>query len=256
MRSIFGLITNEYSYRQEIPIYTPALIERERMMDLNKLVNDSLGKIQAEGFVEQVVEEQLKKTIKSIVHDVLREYSDFGKNLKKQVESQLNINLDKLNIASYNLMVLNAVKEKLDEAMYLQGIEKIKADMDEILGTSKNEYKLSELIEKLKNDALEYEDDLRGEEMSFHIEPGSSLTFISFDKEPDKHRYECKYRISVDKEGKLISVKIGGMEFKNNVIMGGLYGIEATLFKMYTQGSKLIIDEDEVDTYYPEEWED
>ncbi|QYY44737.1 hypothetical protein ACKE5C_19360 (plasmid) [Aneurinibacillus thermoaerophilus] len=226
------------------------------MMDLNKLVNDSLGKIQAEGFVEQVVEEQLKKTIKSIVHDVLREYSDFGKNLKKQVESQLNINLDKLNIASYNLMVLNAVKEKLDEAMYLQGIEKIKADMDEILGTSKNEYKLSELIEKLKNDALEYEDDLRGEEMSFHIEPGSSLTFISFDKEPDKHRYECKYRISVDKEGKLISVKIGGMEFKNNVIMGGLYGIEATLFKMYTQGSKLIIDEDEVDTYYPEEWED
>lgn len=232
------------------------LIERERIMDLNKLVNDGLAKIQAEGFVKQVVEEQLKETIKNIVHDVLREYSDFGKNLKEQIESQLNINLDELNIASYNLMVLNAVKEKLDEAMHLQGVEKIKADMDEMLGTAKTEYKLSELIEELKNDALEDDDDLRGKEMSFHIDSRSYLTFIFFDEDHDKDKYDCKYRITMDKEGYLTSVKIGSREFKNSVIMGGLYGIEATLFKMYTQGSKLIIDEDEVDTYYPEEWED
>jgi hypothetical protein len=226
-------------------------------VDLNKMVNDSLAKIQAEGFVEQVVEEQLKKTIKSIVNNVLREYGDFGKNLKEQVESQLNINLDKLDIASYNTMVLNVVKEKLDAAMHLQGVEKIKADMDEMLGTAKAEYKLSELIQELKDDALEWDDDLRGKDMSFHIDSDRrTLTFISFDKEPDKGKYDCKYRIAVDEEGKLTSVKIGGREFKNNVIMGGLYGTEATLFKMYTQGSKLIINEDEVDTYYPEEWED
>ncbi|MCC5465564.1 hypothetical protein [Pelosinus baikalensis] len=219
-------------------------------MDLNKLVNESLAKIQQDGFVQKVVEKQLKSTIESIVDDLFRSYSDFGKNLKKEIESQLKINLNELNLAGYNVMVLNAVKEKLDEAVTIQGVEKIQQALDAMLGDVKKEYKLSELIKKMKEESNEYGDH-NGEEISFHIDSDRRiLTFISFDEEDGQSEYECKYRLSVSKDGKVTSVKIGNKELKNSVIMGGLYGLDETLFKIYASGAKLIIDEDDVNLEY------
>ena len=220
------------------------------IMDLNKLVNESLAKIEQEGFVQETVEKQLKKTIESIVNDLFRSYSDFGKNLEKEVASQLNVNLKELNLAGYNVMVLNTVKEKLDEAITIQGIEKIKESLNEMLVGVEKEYKLSDLVEKMKESANEYGDH-NGEEISFHIDSDRKvLTFISFDEKEGKSEYECKYRLSVDKDGKVTSVKIADKQFKNNVIMGGLYGLEEVLFKLYASGAKLLVDDDDIEIEY------
>lgn len=220
-------------------------------MDLNKLVNESLAKIEQEGFVQKVVEKQLKSTIESIIDDLLRSYSDFGKNLKKEIGSQLNINLKELNIAGYNVMVLNAVKEKLDEAVTIHGVEKIKESLEEMLTDVKKEYKLSELIEEMKEDAREYNDDHAGQEISLHVDPDRSiLSFIYFDPSEDQEKYECKYRLVLNKDGAMNSINIDGRKFDNKLIMGGLRGFEETLFKIYSTGAKIIIDENNVNLEY------
>ncbi|WP_183192818.1 hypothetical protein [Brevibacillus nitrificans] len=55
-------------------------------MDLNLMINDSLARLKEAGFVEKIVKSHLEKTTESVVSDSLRSYSDFGKNLSKQVE--------------------------------------------------------------------------------------------------------------------------------------------------------------------------
>lgn len=192
-----------------------------------------------------------------IVKDAFGKWSDFSKNLKKEVESQININLKELDISSYNHMILNVVKEKLDDVVHLNGVQKIKEDMDKMLSETQSEYKLSDLINKMKEDTIEDDDDYYGKEIAFYDDGDTrTLRFLSFDPDEDNSKYGCKYRISVDTEGKLSSVKIDGKEFNNKVIMGGLYGIEETLFKIYTNGSKLIVDSDEIDVEYGYEHDD
>jgi hypothetical protein len=226
------------------------------MMDLNKMVNDSLVKIEAEGYVEKAVEKRLKETITSIVDDLFRSYSDFGKNLEKEVKATLNINLKKLDLTGYNVMVLNAVQEELDKVVHMQGVEKIKESLAKLLSETQKEYKLSELINEFKEDVLSDDSDYGGREISFHVDRRYSSIYIAFDKDDDKSEYSCQYRICADSEGSVSSVNIDGKKFDNKVIMGGLYGFDKTLFKIYAAGAKIIIDDGDVDIEYGSSEED
>ena len=87
------------------------------MIDLNKIVNETLVNLEEEKFVEKVVKERLEKTITGIVYDVFREYSDFGKSLKTYIEGNLNVDLDKLGLQGYNTLALEAIKEQLDQTI-------------------------------------------------------------------------------------------------------------------------------------------
>ncbi|WP_346888313.1 hypothetical protein [Clostridium sp. UBA1056] len=131
------------------------------MIDLNKIVNDTLVEMEKESYVEKVVKSTLEKTIASIVEDVFRSYSDFGKNLKTHIEENLNVNFRNLGIEGYNGLVLAAVQEQLDKAITIQGIEKIKESMNEMLSDVKEEYTLTEIITALKAESCkeEYEFD-------------------------------------------------------------------------------------------------
>ncbi|GAK41933.1 hypothetical protein TCA2_4425 [Paenibacillus sp. TCA20] len=214
-------------------------------MDLNVLVNQELLKLQEEGYVETIIKEQLKSTIKSIIESSLRSYSTFGKELEKQVEELLNVNLKSLDIPSYNHVILNIIKQEIDRSIHDVGSTKIKEQLEDMLGTGKNEYKLSELIQEM----VEFEMEL-GEleydevtEISVHVhQTAGGLTWVYLDPVEDKSKYECKYRITLD-DNIVSGAMIGENCFDNSVILGGLHGLEETIFKMFTNGSKLIIDE-------------
>jgi hypothetical protein len=220
------------------------------MMDLNKIVNDSLAKLEANGAIENIITDHLKKTIDSIVDDLFSSYSDFGKNLKTEVQSALNVNLKELNLAGYNVLVLNTVKEKLDEALHLQGVEKMQDALNEIFNDTKKEYKLSEIINEFKQDVLSDDSDYGGNEISFHVEKQSYGAYIAFDKDSGKGRYSCDYQLGTDSNGKMSRADINGKKFNNKVIMGGLYGFDRVLFKIYASGAKVIIDDNNVDIEY------
>jgi hypothetical protein len=213
-------------------------------MDLNKMMNDALAQMKEENFVEGVVRKRLEKTITEIVDDVFRGYGDFGKKLKEYIEENLNINFEKLGLEGYNGLVLAAVKEQLDKTITVQGIEKIKETMDKILKEVKQEYTLSEIIEKLKSESLkeEYEFDY-DEKIELKIEDGGSgYKRIYLDEEEKDYKHDFDYQIAIDNEGKPYSIKLKGNEINTKKIMGGLYGLEALLFKIYASGSKIVLD--------------
>lgn len=223
-------------------------------MDMNLIINDKLAELKEEGYVEKIIKKQLESTIKDIVEDSLRSWSDFGKGLKEAVNKQLQINLDKLDIPSYNQVILNVVQEEINRSIHAAGSEKLKEQLQELLGTGKNEYKLSELIEEMVEDDLElnelsYEE---VEEITVIVENKYGTTYVYMDPEEDKGMYQCKYMIALNEDGTVWRAEVSDKKFDNRVIMGGLYGMEATMFKMWTQKAKLIIDDYETEFSNPE----
>lgn len=222
------------------------------MIDLNKIINESLAKIEAEGYVQVVVEKRIKETIESVVTDCLRSYSDFGKNLKKEVESKLNINLKELDFSGYNLLVLNAVKEKLDQVIHLQGIEKVKDAMDKMLADVKPEYTLSEIIESLrtyeKYSSHDYED--RMTLFIVHSDTSDDYIDIYLDSDKKDRKFSCDYQIRTKDGGIVWNVNIGGRELNKNNEFGALFGPAELLFKIYATGAKIILDQGEDEDDY------
>lgn len=221
-------------------------------MDLNKMVNESLAKIEQGNIVKDLVDERIKKTLRDIIGESLGTYSKFGKELKTQIGEQLQINLENLDIPQYNVLVRNAIKLKMDEIVTVNGIEKIKKDLDELFMDTQKEYKLSEFIDSLKEERCEdYDDD---QKVSFHLDDHSYLTFVYFDPEPDLAYYKCRYKLVINKEnGVLQNAKLNDAKFDEKLIMGGLYGIEKMIFQAYASGAKIIIDKENINTTYNED---
>lgn len=223
-------------------------------MDLNVIVNDTLADLKKEGYVEKIVKAQLEKTLKDIVEDSFRSYGDFGKTLKDEMKNQLDINLSNLDIPSYNQVILNTIKAELERSVHEEGAKKIQEQMQELLGTGTENYKLSELIKEMVEQDLElnelsYEE---MEEITVIVDSRYSSTYISIDPESDVSEYRCKYRLTLDEDGTVRRAQISETSFDNKVIMGGLYGFDATLFKMWTRGAKVEIDNYETEFSNPE----
>lgn len=226
------------------------------MIDLNKIVNETLCNLEEEKFVEKVVKERLEKTITGIVDDVFREYGDFGKSLKTYIEGNLNVDLDKLGLEGYNTLALAAIKEQLDQTITVQGIEKLKKSTEEMLSDVKKSYKLSEIIEKLKNQSTEEEwgcDD----KITLFIERDGSFTHIYIDEEEKDRKYDCDYQINISKD-KPYSIKLKGDGINTKKILGGLYGLDRLLFKIYSTGAKVELDcgddPDDYEIYYESDY--
>ncbi|EAE1596998.1 hypothetical protein GPA34_12410 [Listeria monocytogenes] len=235
-------------------------------MDFNKMVNDSLVKMEKEGEVQKLIDKHVASTVDTVVKDLFGMWSDFSDELKNTAKEALQINFKDLELASYNHMILQAIKDKLDDEIKNNGVMQIKGQIESLLTNPKHEYRLSELIDELAEEiegveSLDYEE---YREMSLHVEKTYSSYFIHMDAEEDMSKYRCKYTLHISESGELYSVGINDQDedmvnnFDTKRVMSGLYGLEETLFKIYTSKAKIIIDESncKLERTNPEyEWE-
>ncbi|ELP8596447.1 hypothetical protein R1585_000306 [Listeria monocytogenes] len=220
-------------------------------MDFNKMVNDSLAKMEKDGEVQKLIDKHVASTVESVVKDLFGAWSDFSDELKNTAKEALQINFKDLDLASYNHMVFQSIKDKLDDELKNKGVAQINRQIESLLTNPKREYKLSELIDELAEEIeglenLEYEE---YHEMSLHVDKTYSSYFIHMDAEEDMSEYRCKYTLHISESGELYSVRINDQDedmvnnFDTKRVMSGLYGLEETLFKIYTSKAKIIIDE-------------
>ncbi|MFS0783587.1 hypothetical protein [Bacillus sp. 1P06AnD] len=224
-------------------------------MDLNKMVVASLAKMESEGKVQEIVDKHVASTINDVVKDLFGNWSDFSKELKETAKEALQINFKDLNLASYNHLILKAIKDKLDDEITNQGVAQIKNQIDGLLSDTKREYKLSDLVKELSKEIEDLNEIGYDEyhEMSMHVDDPYGSYWIGLDARNDIDEYSCKYRLHVSKEGELYSVKINDDEYSRKrfiqdfdikAVMRGLSGLEETLFKIYTSGARIVVDEE------------
>lgn len=230
------------------------------MIDLNKIINEKMIEIEKNGFVEKIIEDNLKKCLESVISEVFTWRGPVRDGIENYIKENININLDDLNIPQYNTLVVQAVNKKVKEMIEIQGINKLNECIDKMLMDVKEEYTLSEIIEQLKADdykeKYEYAEDdyltliINGDEDGYKR--------IYLDLESDKSKYSCDYEIAIDKEGKIYSTNLGDIDITKNIKIGSLYGLNEMIFKIYSSGAKVILDKgmdpDDYDTYLGEDY--
>ena len=221
-------------------------------MNIQEQVQVALNNIVESGKIEEIVAKNVEKTIESLLHESLREYSDFGRQLKEVVNTALKINLDNVSTLGYQQIVIDIVNEKLKTAM-LESISKpITERLNEILAPfEKRTYKLSEIIEKYKEcEWNEWDDE---GEISFHVELSDrGNIYVYFDKNQRREKRSCEYQLSIGKDGILWMFEIKDYRpTKGDLRAGSIHGtFDHFIFNLYASQSSIEIDEDDVETYW------
>jgi hypothetical protein len=222
-------------------------------IDLQAMVNAAMVKMHEEGVIQKIVEEKIAKTVSNIVDDVLGSYSDFGKQVKEVVKQSLAIDVDKMELPTYNVLVRNVVRERLDQLVHVQGIELLKARMDEIFKTVESEMKLSEIVENWK-EALNEDHERDGEHITVTWEPSTYSSgggWLYIDEEEDKSNYQCDLRAGINKDGTIFALHWKSHDLLKEVkTTWAIDSIGEQFFRMHAAGSKIIVDMDEVEKYF------
>ncbi|MBC1385601.1 hypothetical protein [Listeria innocua] len=226
-------------------------------MDLNKMVNNSLAKMEKNGEVQKLIDKHVALAVESIIEEFFGTESAFSFKLKSTATEAFQINFNDLDLASYNHIILQAVKDKLDGKLKNNGVAQIDGQIESLLANTKCEYKLSELLEELSHEIIDidYEE---CHEMTLHIDNIDEFYFFVYmDQKKGVSEYACKYKLILDKTGKLHSVRVRYTEsglkgivnefdifdFGVKEMMMGMHGLGETLSKIYTSQARIIIDE-------------
>jgi len=224
-------------------------------MELEKVVQEEFNKIVENGTVQKIIADNLEKTIKDIISNSVRSYSDFGKSLEAVVSKALDVDMSRLQLLEYNTIVTTIIREELDKSLYDNVREPIIDSIREITGVlEKKEYKLSEVIDLFIKDQQEEEDRSYSGEITLDVEYSSyGYKHINFDKDPDRSRYNCAYQIDVDSKGQIYSFKAGkyipttsSSDLRKESRHGSSF--DTFIFKLWANKCVLIVDEDDCQT--------
>lgn len=225
-------------------------------MEMDEMVKKAFEEIQSSGFIENQIKINLEKVVKETVAELLQSYGEFGKGLRNHLLTELKFDPSRLNIEGYQSLLLDTTKGLIDHAIRVEGVEAIKTALDRLFGDAPDEIKLSELVNKMKHFMLEHGNAYAdGTEFTFIVkrENDDYFTYIALDPKPGKTFYQCEYRIGVtNREGSIFTAYVADRSFNSREVMNGLYGFEAYLFKLYAHKTIIIMDEEDVNTYYPD----
>lgn len=213
-------------------------------MDFNLLVQDAL-KREVDENLQGYIEEQAKKMVKSVVESAFRSYGHISKKVEEQIQQALKINLFESGTKIEDINYFMGVVVARELHAFIQA-EFGKNLQERLLAGCKisaiDEIKLSEIVEKFKEEIQEGMDDYY-HEFTVHVEESNyGSIHIHFDEESDKRPYACDFCISIHKDdGKIYSFDVDkGLKSK--------YGFERFLFGLKANSTKIIVDDD-YDTY-------
>lgn len=229
-------------------------------MNLEKAITESVSKLKEEGFIEELVKKELENSISKVLNNCLSTYSDFGKNLEKSIEKKLQINFDNLDIPEYNTLVGGWVKEIVNKQINLTGKEKIEKDLEKFFQPlEKTHWKLSEIIEKFRDEVFDAYNDKYEESFFLEITESDSCTGyidIYFDKDKTKYnKFSCDYAIDLkpteDKKNHVLwNLKVDGNSIdKNTKYKPCLFGFDAFLFQLYCSNVTIENDIEDVEDH-------
>ena len=226
-------------------------------MDIKELIKNSIQNMDIEKIITEKAQEVIKETLESIISDTFKSWSDFGKELKNKVSTELKINLEEIKLDEYNQIIISLLEQSLKENstdnLYFK--EKIDKLIKEIAETDvKREYKLSEIIDLYKSEYDEEAQENRYEEMYLKVEENSlsDLIWIFINKCEVDNEYGSDIQFGYNtRTNKIISLNIESKIISDrSIYRNRLYGTDKLLYQMFLLGSKIIIDEKDCDLYY------
>jgi hypothetical protein len=225
--------------------------------NLQKLINEAAEEI-IQNELPTIIKTKLKSTITDITSDLLGSYSSFGKQIKEQLQKELDINLANFKLADYNALVTESVVTYVNESLLQNSLEPIKKLVHSQLGFIDNTkpIKLSEIhtriIEILRDDKMEDEGSF-----TFIVEHCSQHRWynVYIDEDPDKSKHSCELDFCISEDNGTIfalrsSTRWGNKVHTNKIEPINIVELDSIamyIFRLYSAGVEIKVDEQRFD---------
>lgn len=234
------------------------------MTDIVELVQDSVSKIATSGTLDKIIEDALTETVKSIVSNQLRSYSEFGKALQAKIEADLTVDLSRVSFVEYNKVVLNLIEGAVNNAITSDAAAKLKSDVEALFGAPPKSIKLSELIAKYieesrdESDGAEYigliierKDGVLRDSVGLGLHPTNKKNkYRHMDGDVDSwHDCDIYFSIRLDKDTDQANTGTLSYTWDKSGVQPHafmptcLHGTSRLLYQMYCAGSKIEFDQ-------------
>lgn len=119
------------------------------MKELNGLIIARMNNMTESGAIQQLIDKQLEDSVKEILKDSLRSYSDFGKAIKEKLSESLAGAVEKVTFPEYNKFISDAVVECVSSHMGAEVVAGIQENLKEILQPVPKQIGGTEFLERL-----------------------------------------------------------------------------------------------------------
>jgi hypothetical protein len=218
--------------------------------EMQRMVLGAFQSLEEDGTLENLVRAQVKQTMEGLIKESLREWSDFGKNLKAHLEEQVKVNFNALNLPTYNHILMQTIEQAFLDVAMDSGLAQVRDRIRELFGCDHpSTLKLSALVKGMR-DEWDPETDGWDHKMTLHIDDRDHCIFIYMDPEERKEQYQCRFRIFLSRDRETKTMKVTSCEDKedksNGVQIGRCRkGIMASLIAAFMRGAEFEIDCDE-----------
>lgn len=194
--------------------------------------------------VQLLIAKKVEETIETAVTNAFRSFGDVNKQITHIITDSLKI-ADRMDIPSYGTMVMALLRTKLDERLHSLITERLDAEMNEILSIAPKELKFSELVQAIVDHASEDMRNRYGTSITCIVEENERYGGheIWLDKDENVEKRECEIRITVSKDGAVLSINVDKKDPKITVRMGPMWGYQKMIYGAYCCGSKIIMDD-------------
>lgn len=218
-------------------------------MDLQVAAQEKLSALIENGTVDAILEKRLTSTLESVVADIFKDYSEFGKDLKKVLSEKMAVNLNELKLDRYSSLVMQSI-EKILVGTALEGtLANIQNHVKSLVETlDKKTWKLSEIIQKYMDGQISETSDAvycAGEPSynSIWLEIGEKRETRSHGS--SKQEYEIRMLID-EKTGVVHNVWYKGNSL-SVLQVDKAYMFEAFLIQLWASQCTIEIDDDQAD---------
>jgi len=206
--------------------------------NMQEMINNSLEILHTSGQVKEMIDNATQKMVKEIISDSLRSYGTIGKELKKHIESSVNIDFQQLSLPEYNAVILDMIKGNIVSSLKesTQGI--LLENLNEMLKPAPKEITVQGIIDLCKTEWID--------------ETGCNCDEVNIEVEIEKYKNcEDYFDLKIWQNGKTygslstreksptIDMFVNGdgkiailRDMRNNNGTSN-HGLEATLFQMY-----------------------
>lgn len=234
-------------------------------IDVSQIVADKLAQLEADGTIKHKIEESLERSIMSAITSELESWSfknGIGEQLKECVASLAK----DCGLGAYNGYIAEKCKAIVQSYFSADISERVQAAIDDVMFKKHDNIKLSDIFKRYREWVLEHtEDSEKYERGQFHMNleekiEGSwtrySCTFADHSLDNGsiwgtKEKAEIEINFSTyGKEAKLepiTSLYINGHYMRDSFKVGHLTAFEAFVVNLYYNGTKIIMDVDDVD---------
>ena len=210
------------------------------MKELNELIIARMNNMTESGAIQQLIDTQLQESVKDILKNSLRSYSDFGKAVTEKLEASLSGAVSKVSFPEYSHFISAAVVDCVSAHMNEHVVAGIQEQIKEVLQPVPKEITgekfLSELSCFFDSDSagVEFEDgpyilpewDISSDETAVYMKVEGQFKVSFYDHKKNGSWY-IGY-IEDDRE-RHITADLGGATHT--------YGVIGYLYKLYCTGT-------------------